>query len=65
MLVSAFVEDEKFLDRLQRREYRLGAGDALDAVLNYKETFLPSVGTFIIDHNSFVVAKVFDVVPAK
>jgi len=62
MLVSAFIEDVKFLDKLQRREFKIGAGDALDAVLVYKETFLNSVGTFVIDHNSFVVTEVKDII---
>ena len=65
MLVSAFIEDVNFLDKLQRRDFKLGAGDALDAVLVYKETFLNSVGTFVIDHNSFVVTEVKDIVSTR
>lgn len=62
MPVSAFVEDESFLDKLQHREFKLGAGDALDAVLVYKENFMGSMGMYIIDHNSFVVTEVAGIV---
>jgi len=60
--ISAPIADKDFLDRLGRREHLLGAGDALDVEITYKQTFNPELGVYENDPNSFVVSRVIRVV---
>lgn len=63
--ISAPIVDETFLDQLDRREYLIGAGDALDVVLTFKQQFDASLGIYINDPNSFVVRRVVKPVPRR
>ena len=56
--LSAPVQDDAFLDRLANRDYLIGAGDALDVVLAFKQNFVESLGVYENDQSSFVVKKV-------
>jgi hypothetical protein len=61
--ISAPIFDREFLDQLDRREILLGAGDALDVEITFKQAFDPSLGVYVNDQNSFVIAKVIRSVP--
>jgi hypothetical protein len=61
--VSAPITDAKFLDEVDRREVLLGAGDALDAELSFKQNYDAALGVWINDQASFVVTKVLKTVP--
>jgi hypothetical protein len=61
--VNAPIGDAKFLDQLDRREVLLGAGDALDAELKFKQNYDKTLGVWINDPNSYVVSKVLRAVP--
>lgn len=56
--VSAPITDMKFLDQVDRREVLLGAGDALDAELTFKQNYDKTLGVWINDPASYVVTKV-------
>ncbi|MCW5696642.1 MAG: hypothetical protein KIS96_07885 [Bauldia sp.] len=61
--LSAPIEDQEFLDRLARREYLLGAGDALDVLLRVNQDLDEALGVYVNDQSTFIVEKVFRVVP--
>lgn len=61
--ISAPISDRSFLDRIDRREHLLGAGDALDVEITYKQTFDSELGVYVNDQNSFVVSRVIKPVP--
>jgi hypothetical protein len=61
--VSAPIADQDFLDRLERRELLLGAGDALDVEIAFKQRYDGELGLFVNEPNSFVVTKVVRPVP--
>ncbi len=61
--ISAPIVDASFLNRLDRREHLLGAGDALDVDITYRQIFDDELGVYINDQNSFVVARVVRPVP--
>jgi hypothetical protein len=61
--ISAPIFDREFLDQLDRREILLGAGDALDVEITFQQAFDPSLGVYVNDQNSFVIAKVIRSVP--
>jgi hypothetical protein len=61
--ISAPIADEAFLDRLDRREVLIGAGDALDAVMTFKQNFDDDLGVYVNDPNSYVVNRVGKHVP--
>jgi hypothetical protein len=61
--VSAPITDAKFLDQVDRREVLLGAGDALDAELTFKQNYDAALGVWINDPASFVVSKVLKAIP--
>jgi len=61
--ISAPIADVGFLDKLQRREFKLGAGDALDAVVTYRQVLDSKLGVHVNDQNSFVISEVKAVVP--
>ncbi|MHC2465178.1 hypothetical protein [Bradyrhizobium embrapense] len=56
--VSAPITDIKFLDQVDRREVLLGAGDALDAEVTFKQNYDKTLGVWINDPASYVVTKV-------
>lgn len=61
--VSAPISDTKFLDQVDRREVLLGAGDALDAELTFKQNYDKTLGVWINDPQSYVVTKVLRAIP--
>jgi hypothetical protein len=61
--VSAPIADQDFLDRLERRELLLGAGDALDVEIAFKQRYDGEMGVFRNEPNSFVVTKIVRPVP--
>lgn len=61
--ISAYVRDERFLDQLSAREYLIGAGDALDVILMFKQSFVESLGVYENDSTSYVVKEVIGPVP--
>jgi hypothetical protein len=61
--VSAPIADGDFLDRIERREVLLGAGDALDVEIAFKQRYDPTLGVFVNEQNSFVITKVIKPVP--
>lgn len=61
--ISAPISDIEFLDQLDRREHLLGAGDALDVEITYRQVLDPDLGVYINDQNSFVVTRVIRPVP--
>lgn len=61
--VSAPISDTSFLDQLDRREVLLGAGDALDVELSFKQNYDKTLGVWINDPASYVVTKVLRPIP--
>ena len=61
--ISAPIVDKDFLDRIERREYLIGTGDALDVEITFKQTFDARLGVYVNDPNSFVIAKMIQPVP--
>lgn len=61
--MSAPITDTKFLDQVDRREVLLGAGDALDAEITFKQNYDKTLEVWINDPASFVVTKVMRAVP--
>lgn len=57
--VSAPIADGDFLARLVRREFLIGAGDALDVLFEYEQYYDEQLEIFVNDNNTFVVAKVY------
>jgi hypothetical protein len=61
--VSAPISDPAFLDLVDQRAILLGAGDALDAELSFRQNYDKALGVWINDPHSFVVTKVIRPVP--
>jgi hypothetical protein len=61
--ISAPIADEAFLDKIAARKYLIGHGDALDVEITFKQTFNTRLGVYQNDEQSFVIAKVIDVIP--
>lgn len=61
--VRSWLADTNFLDLLDRRELLLGAGDALDVELTFKQNYDKTLGVWINNPQSFVVTKVLRPVP--
>jgi len=61
--LSAPIVDKEFLDRIERREYLIGAGDALDVQIAFKQAFDPTLSVYVNNPNSFVIVKVIRHVP--
>jgi hypothetical protein len=61
--VSAPISDAQFLDQFERREILLGAGDALDAEITFKQNYDRALGVWINDPHSYTVTKVLRSVP--
>lgn len=60
--ISARIRDESFFDRLSRREYLLGAGDALDAELSYEQQYNENLEMYENDPQTYVIEKVHRIV---
>jgi hypothetical protein len=56
--LSAPIKDEGFLDRLARREYLIGHGDALDVRLRYQQEYDDSLGIYVNDPHTFEIVEV-------
>ena len=65
MPISAPVTDPEFWAKLEKREYLIGAGDALDVVVTFIDVFDEAIGIYTTDQNSYVVEKVIKHVPRK
>lgn len=63
--ISAPIADEDFLAKLDNRDYLIGAGDALDVIIGFKQNFDEELKIHVNDQNSFVVVKVLNPVPRK
>jgi hypothetical protein len=61
--ISAPIAGTDFLDRLDRREHLLGAGDALDVEITFKQNFDPALGVYVTEPNSYLVTRVIRPVP--
>jgi hypothetical protein len=61
--ISAPITDTDFLDRLDRREHLLGAGDALDVEITFKQAYDAGLGVYVNEPDSFFVTKVIRPVP--
>ncbi len=61
--ISAPIADKNFLDELDRRIHLLGAGDALDVEVTYRQSFDSALSVYVNDQNSFVVTRVIRTVP--
>jgi hypothetical protein len=61
--VSAPIKDNDFLDAIAKRKYLIGAGDALDVEISFKQTFDAHLKVHVTDQNSYVVTKVLAHVP--
>ena len=57
--VSAPIADEEFLQRLERREHLIGAGDALDVEIAFMQIFDPALEVYVNDPYSFIITKVY------
>lgn len=60
---SAPIVDEGFLDAIAARKYLIGAGDALDVEISFKQTFNAKLGVYQNDEQSYVISRVIDVIP--
>jgi hypothetical protein len=60
--LSAPIADTEFLSKLYHREYVLGAGDALDVEIMFRQQYHPALGIYVNDQNSFVINRVERVV---
>lgn len=56
--ISAPIRDEEFLNSMVNRVVVIGAGDALDVVLEFEQDFDEDVSMWVNDHNSYRVIKV-------
>jgi hypothetical protein len=56
--ISAPIKDNDFLDAIAKREYLIGAGDALDVEISFKQTFDKQLKVYVTDPSSYVVTKV-------
>jgi hypothetical protein len=63
--ISAPIADEDFLAKLDNRDYLIGAGDALDVIIDFRQNFDEELKVYVNDQNSFVVVKVLNPVPRK
>jgi hypothetical protein len=61
--ISAPIVDADFWVKLNRREYLIGAGDALDVVISFKQNRDDQLGVYVNDPNSYVVARVVKPIP--
>lgn len=63
--ISAPIVDVEFLDKLDRREFLIGSGDALDVTITYRQQYDPKIGVYVNDENSYVISKVHDLISRR
>jgi hypothetical protein len=63
--ISAHVTDQNFLKKIDDREVLFGAGDALDVDIEFNQAYLDDVEVFKNDPQSYIITKVYQVVPRK
>ncbi|HWM47840.1 MAG TPA: hypothetical protein VNR11_13110 [Xanthobacteraceae bacterium] len=61
--VSAPIVDEEFLDKIERREYLIGAGDALDVEITVLQNYDAKLKLYVNDQRSYLITRVIEVVP--
>jgi hypothetical protein len=61
--VSAPIKDAEFLDAIAQRKYLIGAGDALDVEIGFKQSLDPQLCVYVTDPASYVITKVLAHVP--
>jgi hypothetical protein len=61
--ISAPIKDEDFLQKIDDHEVLLGAGDAIDAIVEVTQVWDEAIGTY--RNESYVVTKVLKPVPRK
>lgn len=59
---SAPIVDESFREKITKRQYLIGAGDALDVEITFKQKFNPKLGVYENDEGSYVISRVIDVI---
>jgi hypothetical protein len=60
--VSAAIVDEEFLDRIDRREYLIGAGDALDVEITVMQHYDKKLGVYVNDPKRYLITRVIEVI---
>lgn len=63
--ISAPIRDEAFLETIARRDYLIGAGDALDADISYEQQYNEQLEMYENDPHSFAVEKVHKPITRK
>lgn len=63
--ISAPILDDDFLEKIDKREYLMGAGDALDVDVSFQQHYDESLGVYKNDPNSFVISQVTKVIPRE
>lgn len=61
--LSAPIIDKAFLDRLAKRQHLIGAGDALDVEITFRQVFDENLRVYVNDPHSYVISRVFHHVP--
>jgi hypothetical protein len=61
--ITAPIKDETFWSKLEKREYLIGQGDALDVEITYQQTYVEELGIWATDPHSYVVTRVIKTVP--
>ena len=60
--VSAPIVDDEFLNKIDRRDYRIGAGDALDVEITVIQHYDAGLGVYVNDPRSYLITRVIDVI---
>ena len=63
--ISAPITDEEFLAKLDRREYLIGACDALDVIVRVRQRYAEDLELYVNDPSTFVVVKVLNSIPRR
>lgn len=61
--ISARIKDATFLDAIERRDILLGAGDAIDAIISYQQSFDPDLQLYVNDPYTYEIVEVKKTVP--
>ena len=62
--ISAYVQDEEFLDQIRAHRIRFGNGDALEADIQVYEELDETIGVWINDPSTYVIQSVRKFMPA-
>jgi hypothetical protein len=63
--ITAPIKDPDFWAKLEKRQYLIGVGDALDVIITFTEIYLDELDLFMADPNSYVIEKVIRPVPRQ